>query len=93
LRPSASPSSESVASTQRFQRGFISRAPLRNSSRNANSALTKSSDSDGAAESSTRERKYVCQSATEVSRSWRSNSCMSFGSYTFSSPCGSPVAV
>jgi hypothetical protein len=53
LRPSASPSRLSVSSTHRFQRGFISVAPLRNAPRNLNSSSTKAFDSDGAAESRT----------------------------------------
>jgi hypothetical protein len=48
--PSASPSSWSVSSTQRFQRGLISWVPARYLPKNAKFASTSGCDSDGAAE-------------------------------------------
>ena len=50
FRPSASPSSWSVDSTQRFQRGFISFAPPRYCSSKANRSCTKGAERWGAAD-------------------------------------------
>ncbi len=66
LRPSASPSWLSVASAQRFQRGFISVAPVRYLPLNAKFSSTNGADSESAAAFSTCQRRYVFHCAIGV---------------------------